>query len=73
MRRMTLNKRSYPKEVPDTYIIHRIYSHRKERVYVFTNGECYIYADAVMDDECGLLWLTVSAPCIIGNACPEGG
>ena len=58
--------------VPDTYNLSKSYRYGKEILYVFTDGENYIFSSGILEDEgtmdARIVWITVSEPTKIGNA-----
>lgn len=54
--------------VPEGYILSKIFTHRSERVYIYTDGANYIFAYGLIDNEMGQMWHTLSEPAKIGNA-----
>jgi hypothetical protein len=61
---------SYP--VPDTYNLSRSFRYGDEVVYIFTDGEHYIFAEGIVFNEnimdAKIDWSTVSEPVKIGNS-----
>lgn len=54
--------------IPNGYSLSRNYTYRKEVVSIYTDGDHYIFASGELQPDGEVLWTTVSAPALIGNA-----
>jgi len=55
-------------QIPNGYSLSKHYTYRKEVVSIYTDGYHYIFASGELQPNGEVLWITVSAPALIGNA-----